>query len=681
MKGFDMTRTSWLMLVILFFGAFSGLFAQDPGDSVFAGIQIHTVNIHFLQSTYWDSLTIYYDAGLEQYIPATVIIGTDTLDSVGVRFKGHSSMTHPNNKKPFRLSIDEYLSDQRWDGLKGVHLNNAWGDPSFMREKLHLDFCNDAGIPAPRGNFARLYLNDTLWGLYSLVEHVDKTLLKTRFGNKNGDLFKAIDAFDTSSVLSDFRWWGSAESTYYPLYEMKTDESTTAWPNLLELLDTLNNNPSLVTALPKMINLTTLYRAIAADNLFGNLDSYIGSGRNFYAYFLPTTEKMEWIKWDMGLSFGAYGGGVSNIDELNVTYIKSATDLPLMGKVFTTPVLRNKYLRALYTLYKDYFISTSMFAHIDSIANIIRPYVSEDTRKMYTTQQFETNITSEVNAPGGAITRIPGLKPFIAARETNVLSQLTALGITNELPVSVGDIVINEFMAQNSVILDPAGEADDWIELYNATADTMDLGGMFLSDDSAEPTKWQFPAGTLIEPTGYLIVWADEDLAQVGVHADFKLSAGGEQIFLSNTDSTVLDSVTFGAQMTDISMARIPNGTGSFVTSTATFCANNDGANDVSDEDVQLPTICRLLQNYPNPFNPGTTISFTLPQNQLVQLEVFNLLGMRIATLVNGRLSAGSHTVTFDASKLSTGLYFYRMISGTFQQTKRMMLIKLGHTA
>lgn len=83
-----------------------------------------------------------------------------------------------------------------------------------------------------------------------------------------------------------------------------------------------------------------------------------------------------------------------------------------------------------------------------------------------------------------------------------------------------------------------------------------------------------------------------------------------------------------------------------------------------------------LDQNYPNPFNPSTSVSYSLAKAGLVTLKVYNVLGQEVATLVNARKGTGLHTVRFDASSLSSGMYIYSLQSGTFVQTKKMMLIK-----
>ncbi|MBO6525181.1 MAG: T9SS type A sorting domain-containing protein [Balneolaceae bacterium] len=90
----------------------------------------------------------------------------------------------------------------------------------------------------------------------------------------------------------------------------------------------------------------------------------------------------------------------------------------------------------------------------------------------------------------------------------------------------------------------------------------------------------------------------------------------------------------------------------------------------------EIPSSAKLYQNYPNPFNPSTTISFKLNKPTEVTLTVFDALGRTISVLVNGRRISGVHEVSFDASNLSSGIYFYRLETGAFSETKRLTLIK-----
>ncbi|MGD2095300.1 MAG: CotH kinase family protein, partial [Phycisphaerales bacterium] len=123
-------------------------------------------------------------------------------------------------------------------------------------------------------------------------------------------------------------------------------------------------------------------------------------------------------------------------------------------------------------------------------------------------------------------------------------------------------VIINELMASNnSTIEDPQGQYDDWVELYNYSTDSFNAGGMYLTDDSANPTKWQIPAGTTIPADGYLLIWVDNDIADAGLHANFRIDAAGEELSLFGPDgSTLVDSIVFGEQVGNVSFGRYPNG-------------------------------------------------------------------------------------------------------------------------
>ncbi|MBK7500068.1 MAG: T9SS type A sorting domain-containing protein [Ignavibacteriales bacterium] len=97
---------------------------------------------------------------------------------------------------------------------------------------------------------------------------------------------------------------------------------------------------------------------------------------------------------------------------------------------------------------------------------------------------------------------------------------------------------------------------------------------------------------------------------------------------------------------------------------------------NVGDENNSIPTVYRLEQNYPNPFNPTTKIKWQSPSAGYQTLKIYDVLGNEVATLVNEYKNAGSYEVNFDASKVSSGIYFYQLQAGSFIETKKMLLLK-----
>ena len=165
-----------------------------------------------------------------------------------------------------------------------------------------------------------------------------------------------------------------------------------------------------------------------------------------------------------------------------------------------------------------------------------------------------TKVRYYIEARGSNAAQAARFSP--ARAEWQTFSYRVAVTTASSTPV-----VLNEIMAENlSTVADPQGEYDDWIELRNVTDSEVDLTGHYLSDEPNNPRKWQFPAGTTIPANGYLIVWADEQsIATPGLHASFKLSRSGEEIYLTDTDSNnnaILDFISFGAQTADVSYGR-----------------------------------------------------------------------------------------------------------------------------
>lgn len=184
-------------------------------------------------------------------------------------------------------------------------------------------------------------------------------------------------------------------------------------------------------------------------------------------------------------------------------------------------------------------------------------------------------------------------------------------------------LVINEILARNDLFnTDPQNEYEDWIEILNAGQTPVDLAGMYLTDDLSDPTLWSFPmdrpSETLLLPGQRVLVWADSDLADAGLHAAFQLSAdlGGEVGLFAQDGIRLVNSLTFGPQTPDVSYGHDPDVTGLLTTLRPTPGQSNNGA--------ILPVVESLTFNaergfYENPVHvavstetPGAIIHYTL---------------------------------------------------------------------
>lgn len=221
-----------------------------------------------------------------------------------------------------------------------------------------------------------------------------------------------------------------------------------------------------------------------------------------------------------------------------------------------------------------------------------------------------------------------------------------------------GEVVINEFMASNDdYMTNDYGHFEDWIELYNTASSAKSLFGLHLSDNFSDPSKFTFPANTVIPGHGYLIVWADQDSSTSAyVHANFKLSAGGEAIMLSDAAGNVLDSVSFGAQTTNISTGRCPNGTGPFAMIAPTFSASNCVTG------IEENTAAAAVNIFPNPASSAFTVDVDAP-GKTNTIRIISATGELVFTAVSA-----ARQETVDVSAFAPGLYIVSVNNKIFSK-------------
>jgi hypothetical protein len=224
-----------------------------------------------------------------------------------------------------------------------------------------------------------------------------------------------------------------------------------------------------------------------------------------------------------------------------------------------------------------------------------------------------------------------------------------------------GSLYINEFMADNDgIITDNAGDFDDWVELYNAGPDPVWLGDKYLTDNFSNPDKWLMPDTTLAAG-GFILFWADDDLAQGSNHTNFKLSKSGEELGIFDAGLAALDSFTFGSVGTDISFGYLPNGTPPVVQLPyPTPGYSNSTAQAI--EDLALPAGLLSLEIFPNPFDTNLIIAFDISESAAMGGELTDDQGRQVIRFQAPAYHPGAHRFLLDTrTQLPLGMYYLRL--------------------
>lgn len=667
------------------------------------------IEITFAQSN-WDYILDTAKLGTDGYtMAAKVAVNGTEFDSVGVKYKGNSSFDSTYRKNPFNISLDEFKS-QNYQGIKSIKLANCFSDPSMIREVLSYDIARTY-MDAPRANYAQVYVNGTLIGLYSNTENINKQFCSDHFYSSNKTFFSCSPmVVPTPQTKSNLRYVGADSSLYFSNYELK---SSSGWSDFVTLCDSITNNPA---SFENVMDADRTIWMLAFNSVLVNLDSYSGVFCQNYYLYKDGTGRFNPIVWDLNMSFGGFpfaGSSNTSMGSLTMQNLQQlpptlhATDKywPIINIIMGNSRYKRQYFAHLKTIAEEILASGKYLENANKLRTLIDEAVRNDNNKFYSYNQFQTSLTDNVNVGSYDV---PGIQALVTARMIylNTLSDFTAAApeITVQQPATVqkggtivltatvqnalqtgvyvgvrfdktekfthismyddgahndgaandgvfgcsltmqsleanyyvyaenadagvfspkraehefysikaklpspqkGEIVINEFLASNvNGALSEKGTHEDWVELYNTTSGALDLYGVYLSDKFSTPQKFMFPENTIIPAKGFMVVWADEDTSTAQyVHANFKLSASGEQLMLSGSDGSIIDSVTFGAQAADVSWGRCPDGTGSFTGIVQpSFGAVNSCLTNVAEAEV----IHDNLMLYPNP--TGTTV-------------------------------------------------------------------------
>ena len=750
-----------LLMVVFCIIYYSTMFAQSANPSlgeVFRDNVIPRIDITIPQSSL---NAIYSDVWSYTEHKARFIFdnGTvrDTLEDIGFRLRGNTSRS--SQKKSFKVSFNTFETGRKYYGLEKLNLNGEHNDPTITRSKLCWDMLRDMNIAAPRANHVELYINNNYYGLYINIEHIDEEFAESRFGNKDGNLYKGFWGVN-------FNYKGSNPDLYKfedngrRVYSLKTNTDVDDYSDLAEFIAVLNNTPlyDLPCKLEKVFNVEQYLKVLAFDVIAANWDGPVWNQNNCYIYKNTTTGKFEYIPYDLDNTLGV--SWFSNINWGNrdiYQWSASWGNRPTYERILQVQEYKDRY-----TYYINEIIglldSATYFPKIDAVkAMITTSAINDNYRTLdygFSVQDFHDSYNQSVGS------HLPyGIKDYLMTRTQSAASQMnlndilpvikdlkTSVSIENQsmdILVNVFDdntnltveakwkedngnwnstalfddgnhndesandgifggtinlfltsgtityyveatdnqsnnsrfprcddksflynpqtpkLVINEFMASNeTAYADDAGEYDDWIEIYNGEETNIDLSGIYLSDNSDNPTKWALPNITML-PNSYLLIWADSDGNQGANHANFKLKKDGETIglyFGEDFGFAPIDEYNYPVQTTDISYGRLPNGTGEF--QELSFISpnfNNEDTLIVIDPPIEITEM--LL--YPNPFSESITIKHPY-ENPMIR--IYNSIGQLVfyeETITSEFVWNG---VNDTGVPLSTGIYFISLL-------------------
>lgn len=445
-----------MKLAFFLLGTALSLAAQPATHPLFDGDRVHEIALTFNQPDWFEQLTANFAENEDDvpYIEASFAWGDYQFARIGVRFKGNSSYRGATTrKKPFRIKFNEYVKGQKIEGIGSINLNNSWNDPSHVREKVHYELAALAGLRVPRMNYAALTINGQYWGLYFLGEIINDDFLASRYPaeDQGGNLYK-------SELPGTLAYLGPDAGPYRREFEKKTNEKADDWSDLIQLADVLREpKETLPGKLEPILDIDSVLRALALDNMLVNLDSYAGMGQNYYLYRRPSDNRFEFLMWDPSLSFGALAFGFNgDLKTLPLEFVTTVRGPGPGGQApgppprpLATRLWENKDYKARYRQIYQELADTVVFpelvvARMKSLHTLVRPWIERDTQKLCTMEQFENSLTQDVQGTlpgpppggpggpppggpppgGGPGFRTPGLEPFVNGRVENVKRQL-----------------------------------------------------------------------------------------------------------------------------------------------------------------------------------------------------------------------------------------------------------------
>lgn len=305
----------------------------------------------------------------------------EIVENVGFRLRGNTSRLA--EKKSFKLSFNDFVPGREFYGVDKMNLNGEHNDPSIIRSKLCWDLYEKIGMKASRASHIQVFINDTYYGLYISIEHIDDEFLQKHFSDDSGNLWKCHYPARLDYLGDDPELY-KLENNGQRVYELKSNEEEDDYSQLARFIDLINNTPTVMMAdsLEAVVDVKGILKYLAVNVLTGSWDDYWYGKNNFYIYHEPSEDRFYIIPFDYDNTFGVDWAGIDWTSR-NIYEFKHPDANRPLADVF----MENNQFRNLYTHFLEFYSSEvyqlSLWEEeINFFRDLIAPYAETDYFRM-----------------------------------------------------------------------------------------------------------------------------------------------------------------------------------------------------------------------------------------------------------------------------------------------------------
>ena len=351
----------------------------------------------------------------------SLTINGQHLNGIGARYKGNASfnLMRGSLKRNMKIKLDWTNKDQNYNSVETLNLNAGGLDPSKLRDAFSYWLFREAGVPAPRTTFAEMtltipgrYEKEHL-GIYTIVEQVNKSFLKDRFGSKKGLLMKPEGIASVEYHGDDWRF-------YAPLYRPDDEPLLAQSMRVMDFANVVNlsNEKQFRDSISSYLDIDGFLRFIAVNALIVNLDTLLAMPQNYYLHLSKDTNKFVFFPWDLDISFAGWplGGKPADQMKLSLVHPHSSDAHKLIDRLLAMESVKLRYDKIISQLVEGIFSKEQLIKKFEKLERTILDSRERDTAAI------ESRNERGYPAPRGY--QPPGIREFIDKRTSSIKRQL-----------------------------------------------------------------------------------------------------------------------------------------------------------------------------------------------------------------------------------------------------------------